>query len=390
MWLVLQITAMTVAASSGIFDQWVDKRVANHPRLFLAMFGVVSLPVAVIGVMSQPFVLKGALVGLVSGLCFSGALLLYYRAVALESIVVLALAGRLVAAIALPVNVLVFGESVSTMQMMLFGLLLISGWLLVRRRSAGQTCLSRGFWLMVGVEILWVSQDLLKNMLAIEYDAWMMLTWERAGIVLGALLVLLPRQSRAEVGQMLNGMATRWRVLLLCRPLAHILISLLAGLAVQSAGTVTSIVIVSGAYPFVVALLAWAVDGQRWSRDKSYRKRSRIYRVELFFGHCNSNGKPLRAQQIAEAEKWALESFSGAFHGAQLGHCMGGYQNSEGRFMIEPSTAIWSYTTQVPQAWLQVVANQIARVLEQECVLLCISTVDGTMTWIGQEPCLED
>ena len=126
-------------------------------------------------------------------------------------------------------------------------------------------------------------------------------------------------------------------------------------------------------------------EGQTRLRQKSDPKRSQIYRVELFFGHSNANGEPLRAQQIAEAEKWALESFSDVFHGAQLVHYMGGYQNSEGDFMIEPSTAIWSYTTQVPQAWLQVVANRIACVLEQECVLLCISTLDGTMTWIGQE-----
>ena len=35
MWLVLQIAAMTVAALSGIFDEWFSKRVGNHPRLFL-------------------------------------------------------------------------------------------------------------------------------------------------------------------------------------------------------------------------------------------------------------------------------------------------------------------------------------------------------------------
>jgi hypothetical protein len=66
---------------------------------------------------------KAALVGLVSGLCFSAALLLYYRAVAMESLLVLALPGRLVAALALPLNGLLFGEQVSGRQVLLFILL---------------------------------------------------------------------------------------------------------------------------------------------------------------------------------------------------------------------------------------------------------------------------
>jgi len=154
-WLILQVMAMMVAALSGMFDQWFGKRAGNDPLLFLAAFGVVSLPVAVVGVVSQPFMWKAALVGLLSGLCFSATLLLYYRAVAMESLIVLALPGRLVAAVALPLNGLLFGEHISGMQALLFMLLVIGGWVLLGR--SGKMRLSRGFWLMVGVEILFVT-----------------------------------------------------------------------------------------------------------------------------------------------------------------------------------------------------------------------------------------
>ena len=257
-WLVLQVMAMMVAALSGFFDQWLGKRAGNDPHLFLATFGLVSLPVTVVGVVSQPFMWKAALVGLISGLCFSGALLLYYRAVAMESLLVLALPGRLVAALALPLNGLIFGEQVSGTQALVFMLLIIGGWLLLGR--GGKIRLSRGFWLMVGVEFLYVTQDMLKNMVALEYDAFLMLTWERAGIVLGALLVLAAKKSRADVRLKISATGTRLRFLLLCRPLAHVLISLLAGLAVQAAGAVTMVVIAGGAYPFVVAALTYLAD----------------------------------------------------------------------------------------------------------------------------------
>lgn len=255
-WLVLQVMAMMVAALSGMFDQWLGKRAGNDPHLFLAAFGLVSLPVTVIGVVSQPFMWKAALVGLVSGLCFSATLLLYYRAVAMESLLVLALPGRLVAALALPLNGLIFGEQVSGTQAVVFMLLIIGGWLLL----GGKFRLSRGFWLMVGVELLYVTQDVLKNMVALEYDAFLMLTWERAGVVLGALLVLAAKERRADVRFKISALGARLRLLLLCRPLAHVLISLLAGLAVQASGTVTMVVIAGGAYPFVVAALAYLAN----------------------------------------------------------------------------------------------------------------------------------
>jgi len=117
--------------------------------------------------------------------------------------------------------------------------------------------LSRGFWLIVGVEFLYVTQDILKNMLALEYDAFLMLTWERAGIVLGALFVLAAKVRRANLRMKISAPHRRLHLLLLCRPLAHLLISLLAGLALQAAGTVTMVVIAGGAYPFVVAALTY-------------------------------------------------------------------------------------------------------------------------------------
>ena len=119
-----------------------------------------------------------------------------------------------------------------------------------------------GFWLMVGVELLYVTQEVLKNMLALHTsrDAFLMLTWERAGIVLGALLVLAAKERRADVRFKINTLGVSLRLLLLCRPLAHVLISLLAGLAVQAAGAVTMVVIAGGTYPFVVAALTYLAN----------------------------------------------------------------------------------------------------------------------------------
>ena len=108
-----------------------------------------------------------------------------------------------------------------------------------------------------------------------------------------------------------------------------------------------------------------------------------MYRVEISFGHHCPNGKPLPAHRIAEVEKWALQWFCALFRGAKIKRHDGAYQNAKGHMIIEPSTTIWSYAPQVPQAWLRLMARQIRRELEQESVLLYTEEVNGTLEWIG-------
>ncbi|GIK40360.1 MAG: hypothetical protein BroJett011_41930 [Chloroflexota bacterium] len=257
-WLILQLVAMTIGAANGVLDKWLDRRNLNNPRLFLASFAVVSLPVALIGIITHPFITRAALIGLTSGLCFSGAVVLYYRAVAVESIVRLTLPGRLIAVISLPLNALILQERVSAVQVIAFVLMLAGGWLLtVEWGGIGNRRPTRGFWLMLGVEALYMFQDVLKNVLATQYDAWMMLTWERSGIVLGALLVLAHRRDRMELSSTFSRMSGRLRLLLLGKPAAHLIMGLLFGLAVQLAGVATNVIIAGGAYPLIVTALAW-------------------------------------------------------------------------------------------------------------------------------------
>jgi drug/metabolite transporter (DMT)-like permease len=267
-WLILQLVAVTIAATNGVLDEWLlHGRKLNNPRLFLASVAMVSLPVIAVGAINRPFIVRAMLVGLASGLCFSGAVLLYYRAVACESAIRLALPGRLVAIITLPLNALILHERLSGVQVIAFIVMFISGWLLIIGRDGlGRLHLTRGFWLMLGVEALYMLQDLLKNVLATQYDAWTMLTWERAGVVLGALLALVRRCDRIELGLTLAVMPRQLRALIISRQTTHLLMGLLSGLAIQLAGAATKVVIAGGTYPFAVTILAWLLISRRSSR----------------------------------------------------------------------------------------------------------------------------
>lgn len=109
-----------------------------------------------------------------------------------------------------------------------------------------------------------------------------------------------------------------------------------------------------------------------------------MYRVEINFGHCRQDGRPLPAHAIAGAEEQALRALSRAFRGAQLQHHSGGYLTAGGRLMVEPCTVVWAYAPEVDGhvTLLWALAGEIAARLEQESVLLTIVQVNGTVHWV--------
>jgi hypothetical protein len=113
-----------------------------------------------------------------------------------------------------------------------------------------------------------------------------------------------------------------------------------------------------------------------------------MYRVELSFGHCQQTGEPVPAQHVAAAEQQVLEVFSEAFGGGQVYHRLGGYVGG-GHPMQEASSVVWSYGERVNMQQLWSLASAIARLLNQESILLAVVPVRGTVQWIGPHSLLE-
>ena len=109
--------------------------------------------------------------------------------------------------------------------------------------------------------------------------------------------------------------------------------------------------------------------------------------VELAFGHCRSDSSILPPHQIALAEQRGLMVFSRCFRGSQVHHPFGAYLTPENRVVIEPSTVIRAYAQAVDSHLNELLelCHEIANTLEQDCVLLAIFRLQGTMQWIEPE-----
>jgi hypothetical protein len=104
-----------------------------------------------------------------------------------------------------------------------------------------------------------------------------------------------------------------------------------------------------------------------------------MYRVEITYGHRRPNGELLPAHELNAVEQQILEAFSQAFEGGQAYYRTGGYLDAAGQLTIEPCTVVMSFAEPIDRhiAELWKLASAIASRLEQECVLLTITPVNG-------------
>ncbi len=106
-------------------------------------------------------------------------------------------------------------------------------------------------------------------------------------------------------------------------------------------------------------------------------------KVELSFGHRRRDGEPLPQQQVARAEQQALEVFTQLFQGGQVHRRFGGYM-VDNHLTLEPCSFIYSLAEavdgQVAQLWS--FAGNLAALLDQDCVLVAITPMNGVVGWV--------
>lgn len=272
-WLWFQLMVMTINSSSGIFDQWLEKQKLNKPHLLLIGSSMVSLPIVVITCWQQPVQWRAMPVGLLSGLLFCATVFLYSKAVSLESAEMLAFPGRLLTLIALPVNMFIFNERISTWQLIAFLGLVSGGLWLVSRNKRSPIRWSRGLSLMFLVEVLFLTQGILRDSMTLGYGAPTMLMWERCGVILGSMAILLQCSTRRELLQLIQTLPRPMYAILLSKQSISLLSFFLSGMVVQAASSPSAIVLTTGGYPFLIFAIQRSVVWLQ-QRSSSFQIRS--------------------------------------------------------------------------------------------------------------------
>jgi len=110
-----------------------------------------------------------------------------------------------------------------------------------------------------------------------------------------------------------------------------------------------------------------------------------FYEIQMAIGHHRSDGEPLPLDRIEAAKNLGLLRLKQILPGGRVIDGNGWHTSADGRCRLEPCSLLTACTTKVSKshrAKLLRVARMIATELEQECVLVTIQRVDGTMHWV--------
>ncbi len=257
-WLVFQMATTIIRALGSILDKHMSGEQRLPPQFYLASFGLVSLPVASVGVAGWvPLPTWSDLtLAVVGGICFAFAVIVYYRAVALDEISRLVPLLRLSSLMTLVLSALLFGERLRPTHYLAFGVMLIGSGLLVVRSAGGKWHLGRGALLMLATAMLLSLDSTLTAQVYYRYPRIVAFVAERLGVVVGTALVLLLTPNKRPVLRRVRSLPFRLHGMVIGEQTMRLVAGFLSSFVLVRVGSAALVGVMGGLTPFFVWILA--------------------------------------------------------------------------------------------------------------------------------------
>lgn len=274
-WLTLQIFSLGLNSANSILDKRLVRDYEANPVVYMASFAMVGFPVAFVGVFSVPWMgLRPAGVGLLTGLLFTGMVLLYYKAMSLGDVSQLIPILRLSSVWNLFFLAICLNDKLSIGQYMASGCILLGTVALSwkKRGKDGGENKNKGVVLMLIVAFLAAVKSLLASYVTLTYSPFILLVWSQLGNVLGMGVVLMFQQQRVALRQSLATTPHRFKACIVGEQVLRLITTVLSDLAVVEAGSAAIVAVVGGLRPFIVLVLAMIFLQERFERDEWFPK----------------------------------------------------------------------------------------------------------------------
>jgi uncharacterized membrane protein len=274
-WIIVVLLSTLAVAGSNILDKHLMKGKSAPPFTCAASFSIVSLPIALIGLMVLPFPpMKEALLGMGAGSIFILAAWQYYDTVARSDISRIVPLMRLTSVQLVLFAIVFLGDTLSFFQWIAFAVLLGSGLVLNLDINASRLTLHMSALRIIPVTTLLAVSEIMTAHVYRTTSMWHGIVWECVGI---SITVGVAALFMAWSGQNLWATATwaTWRVLILGQGLRK-LASLAPAWAIASGVPIALLTAISGTRCAWVWLLAILVLGERMNRSDLLLKGSGI------------------------------------------------------------------------------------------------------------------
>lgn len=190
-WMAFKVGAALIGAGSTILDKKLAMRPDMPPLIYAASFGVVSVPVAMIGLPLLPTISYAmALAAILAGMLFMVAAWLYYGVMAKEDVSQVTLLMRLTGIETMILSALFLGERLTFMEQGAFVMGTVGGLLLVVQPGQSGIRLNRSARIIFVITMLLAIESVLLTPIFRTYSVWMGLVWTRVGQIIGTILLI--------------------------------------------------------------------------------------------------------------------------------------------------------------------------------------------------------
>ena len=270
-WVTLQLFSLILNSANSVLDKRLVRDHEANPVMYLASFALVGLPVVLIGLFIVPWSgYKAAGAGLLTGLIFTGIVLLYYKAMSLDDVSQLVPILRLSSLLNLLFLAIFLDDTLSTPQYVAAGCMLMGTLALSwrKKKEGSRHRIGKGMVLMAIVAFLSAINGLLNSHLNLAYTPLVLLVWSQAGNVLGLLFVLMLRQQRQALRHSLTTSSRHFQMCIIGEQIVRLITGILSDFALHEAGSAAIVSVIGGFRPFVVLLLAVIFLQERFTRQE--------------------------------------------------------------------------------------------------------------------------
>lgn len=278
-WITFQLLSLFLNSVNGVLDKRLVRDHEANPVVYLASFAFVGLPVAIVGLIVIPWPgYEAAGIGLVTGLVFTGMVLLYYQALSLDDVSRLIPVLRLSGLLSLLFFAVFLGDHLSISQYIAVVCVLTGTFALSWKKKREKTgnYFGKGVFFMVIVAFLTAINSLLGAHLDLAYSPLVLLVWSQTGKVIGFLFVLMFRSQRKALSHSLAISSRYFQVCVIGEQTLRLITGLLSSFAIRETGSAAIVAVIDGFRPFVVLLLAVVFLQERFERQEVVSKLAGI------------------------------------------------------------------------------------------------------------------
>lgn len=267
-WVLIKVGTALIGAGNTILDKKLATRPDTPPLLHAASFGLVSIPVVLVGLCLLPPIAWGTgLCAILAGILFMVAVWLYYGVMAKQEVSEVTLLMRLTGIETMILSALFLGERLTMMQHAAFAIGTVGGVLLALTPGKAGIRLNRAAGTILLITILLAIESILLTPIYRTHSVYTGMVYSSVGQIIGTVILIGATADKQQLWRAArSGGGLLWGTLI-GEQTVRLFTSVLSGQIIAQGVPLALAAAMSGLRPMCTLILAAWLLGERWPKE---------------------------------------------------------------------------------------------------------------------------